>query len=262
MVNSTAGSWVANDATQASLTTNAGSNGSIVVQTAAGNHTLSSAVTANGSGNILLQAQGAGTSAQGNATVQSGTGNVTVLAAQGVAFAAGDAIETGGGTVDAEAGTGSITFDPAALVGAPSPWNSDAAGGAVRLLAAANITVGGVTAGTANVSFTATAGTIYDGGNATYAEQRVVAAGLRLSAGTGAGPLSTHLVTHVATLAAVAGSGGIFVSNDVVPAVGSVAATVDVVNDLAAAPAATDSALSGLTTSSRGAVVLQTTAGT
>jgi len=257
-VNAAAGVAPVTDAAQSGLTTNAASNGSIVLQSVAGTITVNSLVSANGTGNILIQAAGAATGVQGNATVQSGSGNITILGAQNVAFAAADNVQTGGGTIDVEAGTGAITFNADALV---STVLSAATGNAIRLLAGTNVTLGGVTAGTANVSVTATAGTIYNGGTTSYADN-VVAAGLRLSAGTGAGLAATHLVTDVGTVSAVAGSGGIFVSNDVAIAVASVAVTVQKVSATASAAGVTDAAQASLTTSANGAIVLQSVAGT
>ena len=264
-VGSDATTSAATDAAQSDLVT--GSNGSIVLQSAAGTITLNDgtapldgiAVNANGTGNVLIQAQGAGTDVLANANVVSGSGNITVLGARNVTFGASDSILTGGGTVDVEAGTGAITFAATSLV---STVQSAASGGAVRMLAATNATLGGVTAGTANVSVTATSGTIYNAGNGTYA-QNVVASGLRLNAGTGVGLSGTHLITSVATLSASAGSGGIFITQQLqAVAVNSVAVTVAKVGSDATTSAVTDAAQSDLVTGSNGSIVLQSTAGT
>ena len=253
------------DAAQSDLVTS--SNGSIVLQSAAGTITLNDgtapangiAVNANGTGNVLIQAQGAGTDVLANANAISGSGNITVLGARNVTFGASDSILTGGGTVDVEAGTGAITFAASSLV---STVQSAASGGAVRMLAATNVTLGGVTAGTANVSVTATSGTIYNAGNGTYA-QNVVASGLRLNAGTGVGLSGTHLITSVATLSANAGSGGIFITQQLqAVAINSVAVTVAKVGSDATTSAVTDAAQSDLVTGSNGSIVLQSAAGT
>ena len=199
------------DASQSGLA--ATGAGAIVLQTVAGTLTLSSAVAASGSGNILLQAAGPGTSIAGGASVSSASGNITILGAGNVTFSAADNIATGGGTIDVESGTGSITYDPNSLV---STVLGGAGGNDVRMLAGMNITLGAVTAGTATVSLTATSGTIANGENSTFYPYNVTAATSpaargRHGRGPGchppAGPGSPRSRLWPA-------SGGIFLTND------------------------------------------------
>ncbi|MFO0447295.1 MAG: beta strand repeat-containing protein, partial [Pseudomonadota bacterium] len=80
--------------------------------------------------------------------------------------------------------------------------------------AAGDITIETLAAGTANVSVTASAGNVIDGDTADDTEVDITAAGLLLTAGSssGIGSGSNHLETTVSNLTAVAGSGGVFVT--------------------------------------------------
>src|SRR5262249_47378537 len=104
----------------------------------------STGVSANGSGNVLLQSQGgAGQNVNLNTTVKSGTGNISVLGSDSVNQAATGSpqagnITTGGnggaaGTVDVEAGLGSITMGAGSV--------TQTGGGNIRYNAAVNVSV-------------------------------------------------------------------------------------------------------------------------
>ena len=140
-------------------------NGSIVVRTLAGDLTVNSTVLASGSGNVLVQAAGTGTNVLVNALIESGTGDVTVLGAANVTFEASTVLTAGtgsNGTVDIEAGTGSVTMDNDTLV---TTVLSGVTGGNVRVVAGTNIVTGGITAGTAGGVSLAAGGTITNAGS-------------------------------------------------------------------------------------------------
>ncbi len=248
---------VVTDALQSDLRTTAG-NGNISLVTTNGNIVLNdgtaaeddTAVSAHGSGNVFLHATGAtkDLTLNDNADVLSGTGDITLLAGRSV-ITGDDADVATDGSIDVEAGVGSITMDDNSLF--------DAGSGNIRLLGAVNVTLGGLLT-TAKVSVTATSGTIYDGGD-TYTD--VVADSLRLWAGTGIGENDDPIETNVAVISARAGSGGMYIQeangitvDDVVVAVDKVAAdgTTSVV---------TDALQSDLRTTAAGNISLATTDG-
>jgi filamentous hemagglutinin family protein len=253
--------------TQSDLITYAGSNGSIVLRTTAGNITLNdgsspadnTAVSANGSGNILLQAMGPETSVTANADVVSGTGNISVLAAKDVTFNAGADVATGGtGTIDVEAGTGSITMSPTS--------NTSATGGDIRMYAKGDVNLGWLISTNANVSITAVDGSILDNdGEDTSVD--IASAGLRLNAGTGVGVLGgsvNPVETTVTTVSARATAGGINILERDGVTVDDVAVTTNRVgSDATTSTASSSDAAQGdlMTTGGSGSIVLQTIAG-
>jgi hypothetical protein len=102
------------------------------------------------------------------------------------------------GTVDLEANLITATLTSDVTTGS----------GAIRLLSATDIILGGVITTTGNVSLTATAGSISD--LDVNAAVDIVATGLRLVAGLGIGTTTNHVETTVTTLTARATSGGIY----------------------------------------------------
>src|SRR6185436_5184157 len=131
------------------------------------------AVSANGTGNVLLWAEGANTDLTANADVLSGAGHVTVRAARSLTFTANaDLTTSGAGTINVEAGTGSLTLSTTS--------NQTTGFGDVRFLAAVDLTLGGLVNTAGSVSLTATNGTIFDGD--TDGSVDIVANGLRLVA--------------------------------------------------------------------------------
>lgn len=248
------------DAALSDLATMSG-NGSIVLQTLNGNIAVNdgasplngAGVTADGSGNILLESQ----STVGNdkdvvlsGGLRAGTGNLTVIANRDLVLIGGDLETSGGGSVDLEARTGSVT-----LLG--SIVQTEA--GDIRGKAAADITVGYLFTSAGNVSLLATAGTIWDGGDAL---ENVTANGLRLAAGSGVGVLGTAadaIETNVAFLSARAGAGGVNIVETNNLSVNDVSGRVQRVKADATTQALTDAVQSDVATlSGDGSIVLRT----
>ena len=234
-----------------------GSNGSIVLRTVDGSITVNeggdadnTGVYAGGTGNILIQAQGDGNDIVLNACVKSGSGNITVLAAHSVDQKAD--ILTVGGTIDLEAEAGSASM---------AEGTASATGGAnIRYRAAEDVTLGSLNAGGADVSVTATSGSILDAG---VADTNITSVYLRLVAGTGVGELDNPLETAVDTVAAFAGSGDIsLIDNNsvVVDTVGQVPAN-RVQADATTVLEQDESSLSDLMTGANGSIVFRTVDG-
>jgi len=237
----------ATDAKQSDLATTSG-GGNIVLRTSDGNITLNdgtadvdnTAISANGSGNILLQAQGTNGSitANANADVMSGNGHITLLAAKEITFGSDvpDAltradISTGGGTIDLEAGTGSITMSTTS--------NTTSSSGDIRMLAATDVNIGGQISTAGSVSITATAGSILDNDNENTTVD-IVANGLRLWAGTGIGEIGNPIETSVTTVSARTTDGSINIVESDSLSVGDTSATAYVVQADGTATATTD----------------------
>jgi hypothetical protein len=130
---------------------------------------------------------------------------------------------------------------------------SQSADGNIRYTAAQDVNLGGLDAGAGDVSITATGGSVLDGGD-TYTD--VTADGLRLAAGVGVGTLSDPLDTAVNTVAATAGSGGIYLSDAdsiMIGTVGPVA--IDRILDDGTVVTVTDDPISGLSSTGGGSVV-------
>ncbi|MBU3995898.1 MAG: hypothetical protein KKF42_09050, partial [Actinobacteria bacterium] len=259
----TAGTSSVTDVSQSDLAT-AGSNGHIVMVTTNGSITLNDAnangygVSAHGSGNVLLQAGGAGSDVLANVDVKSGTGHITVIAADAVDFVAGaDILTNNVGSIHVQATAGSVTMADT------SQFNTNTAsvtGGSIRILAAQNVTLGGVWSEAGDVSITATAGSIWDGGN-TYLDVKAAVGGLRLVAGTGVGTLgvgANALDVQVATVTGRAGTGGISLNELDDVTVGDVQVSVSSVSANGATSTITDIKQADLATvsGSNGAVVL------
>jgi hypothetical protein len=248
-VNADGTATVVTDGNQADVATTGG--GSVVVRTQAGDLTLNdgfnadqTAVSASGAGNVLLQA-GTGGSVTGNASIKSGSGNITVLGAVNVNLAATANIVTSGtGTVDVEAGSGSIGMDSNSLIGSGS--------GNLRLVAAVNVTLGGLST-SGNAGVTAGTGSVLSGGT-TYVN--IVAGAARLVAGNGIGLAATPLNTNLGTLAALAGAGGVSVSNAASLTVDSVGVSVARVNADGTTTAVTDASQADVTTGAGGSILL------
>ncbi|MEK6537482.1 MAG: hypothetical protein AABZ63_08350, partial [Actinomycetota bacterium] len=151
------------------------------------------AIIAHGSGNVLVQAQGTGVNltANANADVQSSTGHLTLTAAHSLTLNAGADVITGGtGTVDLQAGTGSLVMSDTATV--------QTLDGDIRMSAGDDvldqIVLGDVTAANGNVSL-ATPGSVLDAGDA---DAEVTALGLRVVAGKGFGLLAGNSLSQPA----------------------------------------------------------------
>lgn len=192
------------DAAQSNLISGA----ALVLQTTAGAITTETTGAVTATGNLLLKAGGA-TSDLTLGEVVTNTaagGNTSLDAGQDVLQNANVMAQTSGRTVDVLAGR-HITM-------AQGTQTSTTNGNLLLQATAGNITIETLNAGTANVSVTATAGNVIDGDTAGDTEVDITAAGLLLTAGSssGIGSGSNHLETSVSNLTAVAGSGGVFVT--------------------------------------------------
>lgn len=158
-------------------------------------------------GDVLLDSR-AGNLAV-NALVTAGD-DASLLASLGVTQSAtGDVVA--GGTLDVQARGGSIAMADGA---------TSTVTGNVRYLASQDVTLGGVSG--ANVRIEAMAGSILDGGET---DQDVTATGAQLAAGVSVGaPAAGAIDTAVATLAASAGRGSIYVSEANGVTIGTVSA--------------------------------------
>ena len=237
------------DASQSDLVTTG--NGNIVVTDSIGNLTVSDSangngISANGSGNVLLKTVNG--SVDLNAGVVSGSGDISVLSSTNVAQNQYGNVSSSG-TIDILASAGSITMNAAS--------GDQSTSGVIRLDAEDNIALGELST-SGNVSVIATTGSISNNGSTL----NVSSNGLRLDAGSAIGTGTNPLLLNIDTISAVAGSGGMYLSNDPAMTVGSVAVSVERVgSNGSAASSVSDAAQSGLTTSSNGNIVLQNTSG-
>ena len=165
-------------------------------------------------GDVLLLAQGAGSDLALNADVEAGR-HVTLLAADAIGQMAD--VETAGGAIDAEATAGALTMGAAA--------QSATAGGDIRYLAQADVTVGRLDAGAGLVGVQSIAGSILDAQNdlvghdaagfATGAQTvNLAGSGAQMRAGAAVGAAGNPLDTAVGVLAAAAPNGSVYVYED------------------------------------------------
>ncbi|WP_324726004.1 hypothetical protein [Actomonas aquatica] len=244
-VDSAAGITAVTATAQSGLSTTAG-DGNVVLATG-GALTVTTAVTTHGAGNLLLATTGSIAIA---ANLASTSGHLTLTATDSITLAAATTVTTGGtGTLTAIATTGAITqADDSRFITAT---------GDIALTAATDLTLGGLTTD-ANASLTATTGSVLDAGDA-FGDEDVIAAGLRLTAGLGAGTSTDTLETAVTTLAATATSGGLFLLETDGLTIGTVATTTQTVGTDATTTTTTTTDLTGLsTTAGSGAIVLTT----
>ncbi|WCJ60221.1 hypothetical protein NXS98_03575 [Fontisphaera persica] len=199
VVNSNLSTATQTDATLNGLTTQAGGHGVLV--SLLGSLTVDQGVVAGTGGNLRLTALAANRGIVLNAPVTTDTGHVSMLAGRDITQNTGGNVVTGGGTVDVEAG-GAILMQ--------NGVTTTSGGGNIRYQAAGRITLGGLNAGTGNVSVISTGNEIVDGGDN---HPEITAAQGRLSAVLGLGAGANHLDLAVATLAAAAASGGVFITN-------------------------------------------------
>ena len=176
-------------------------NGAIVLDLLTGSLVVNQSIATDGSGNIRLSTADAGQNIALNAVVHSVARNISIIAEGSVTqTASGDILSAG--TLDIEAGTGSALMDNGAL--------SETLGGAIRILAAQDVQLGGLVSPNGNVSVTATAGSIISAGGD---HRDISAAQARLTAGLGVGLPNDHLKTALNSLAARATSGGVHVAD-------------------------------------------------
>ena len=180
-----------------------------------------------------------------NASVTSTGGNISVIGKDGITQSVNGDITANGAdkTIDLKADAGISMVD-----GALTQTNN----GNIRYEATTgDITIGEIDAGTAKAALIATAGSILDGGDA-YTD--VTADGLRLVAGVGT--VYDPLDTAVNTVAASAGSGGIYLSDADSVVIGTVGPVViDRVLADGTTVTVTDDPISGLTATDGGSVV-------
>ncbi|WP_167470108.1 beta strand repeat-containing protein, partial [Vreelandella andesensis] len=222
------------DAAQSDLA----SDGQLVLQTTAGNiETLAAGGSVTAAGNLLLKAGGATSDIILGATVTSSGGHISLDAGQGIAQNATIETQTDGKTIDLRA-VGVITMDD----GAQTITNN----GNIRYMAkpagVANadnvITLGGLDAGTGNISLVA--GSILDGGD-THTD--IIADQLRLNATLGIGSDGTDvnaIDTQINTLSASSRANGVFINE-------TDALVIDAVDAITVNTVAADASVSGTT---------------
>ena len=221
----------------------------VVLGTLAGDLTLNAGTAGTdavfgGPGNLRLEAAAGRVVVAGNIT--SSNGSLSVLGATGVAFQGAGGIAASGGTVDIAASGGAVGMDDGTGV--------LSGGGAIRVQASGDVTVGKLDAGTGSVSVVA-GGSIADNAGETSID--IVAGALRLQAAGGIGSGSEALETWVGQLSASAGAAGLFLTEaDAVAVTQTAAVGVNRVgSDGVTLTAQTDGVQAGL--ASGGALVLQ-----
>ena len=227
------------------------SGGNLVLGTGAGTLTINNAVTA--AGNILLRSTGAASDVALNAALLSTGGNISVAA--GRDFLQNAAITTA---------TAAKTIDLLAVRSiATSNGNSTAStNGNIVVLAGSDVTIETLSAGSAAVSVTSTAGSILDEDSAAgESEVDITAAGLSLKAGNAIGSGLNHLETSVATLTAQTGAGGLFLTESDSVTVATLTVQANRVGSGGVAVATSNAAQSGLGATGAGAIVLQSNDG-
>lgn len=160
-------------------------------------------VWALGTGNVLLYSTGAAVALQGK--IDGGAGHVTILAAtfitqDGIA----DIVTTGAGTIDVEAGTFLTMADGAMARTANRDIRYQARNG--------DVTVETLNAGHAFVKIFASGSILDQDAIIGPTDLNVIAFGLYLEAGVGAGTLANPLEVTVSTLALSGGRGGAFLT--------------------------------------------------
>jgi len=253
-INTDASSTQVTDVSQSDLVTN--TDGNIVLQTLAGDLTVNDGVdyagvgvAANGSGNILLESIGAGSSVTINADVQSATGHISVNADQDVTQTQNADVLTKNGSIEISVLQGSITQADTARA------STGAGSGNIRIHAQQDATVGGLHAGSGDVSITTVTGSIVDSGDHF---QDVEAKTLRIDAGVGAG-FADAIDTNIDTLAGRAANGGIHILEDNDIEVNTIAASaVERVQNDGSTTTITNAQMSDLITRDNGSISLAT----
>ena len=219
--------------------------GGNAVVTAAGTLAADRAVTV--SGNLLLSS---GADIVVNAAVLSSGGYLSLAAARDIVQNAAIGTRTDGLTVDLLAGR-DINMGEGSITSSNS--------GNIVLQAGNNVIIETLNAGSAAVSITAVGGSIVDQDGAddnSNGLADITAGALLLKAGNGIGSAASHLEISVATLSAVAGAGGLFVSESDGLTVGALAVQANRVDGAGLATATGNAAQSGLASAAAGAIVL------
>jgi hypothetical protein len=176
-----------------------------------------------------------------------------LIAANDITQQANANITTTSGSIDLETTTGTITMDDNAI--ADTGNNT----GNIRLSGSGGIQLGGIHAGTGDVSLISSSGSILDNGD-THTD--VQAVNLRIEAGVGIGQGADLVDVNVDILSAAASSGGIFINEEsglTVSNVGPI--SVNRVGPDSQISTITDAEQSDLTTISDGAIVLNVALG-
>ncbi|MFH0908675.1 MAG: filamentous hemagglutinin N-terminal domain-containing protein [bacterium] len=218
-----------------------------------GTITVKQPVSANGTGNVLVANTTTSTvnDVVLNQTVSSGSGNITILGGNNVHQGTAGDVTTAGGDIAVIAKSGDVVMSNGAL--------SASSGGNVFYLAETNLYVGGINAGTGQVSAVALLGDIIDNGDA---HKDFIGSSVQLIAPSGnVGSVANRLDTSIDTLAGYAGNGGIHIHEDndvIIGAVGPV--TVDAVGPEGLVIPTNTPQLSGLI-ATNGEILVDTIAG-
>ena len=238
-------------------------NGAIVLRAQGGAMTVTEAVQAAGSGNIRLES-GMASALLVNAMVSSGWGHISLMSGGSLNLSA-DVTTGGEGTIEIDSPTAGMTQSNGSRI--------TALNGDVRLSALDDIVLASITT-LGNVSLNSTGGSVMDAdtvdvdGVTTGVQDGspdVVANALRFDVGVGFGLLGfgvdNAIELDVAVLSGRAGAGGINVleANDL--RIDDVSATVNVVGHDGRITPLTDALQSDLATSSGGAIVARSEAG-
>ncbi|MEM7362423.1 MAG: hypothetical protein AAF525_00235 [Pseudomonadota bacterium] len=212
------------------------------------------ALSAAGTGNIRLQAVGETRDIIVNADILADTGIVSLSAQNDVIFGADADLRTGGSVIDIEAIEGSILLADEALI--------VSGGENIRAAALVDVLLGGIDAGTGDVSILTGLGSVLDAGD-TYVD--VTAEGYRVTAGNTVGGIGgtnpDEIDTSVSTLSVEAVSGiGIVDSDDIT--VDGVAVTVQRLSVDGTTSDIVDASQSDIVTGDNGSIVLRSSAGT
>lgn len=200
-------------------------------------------VVAHGSGRVHLQAAG---SVDVNADLRSTSGWLTLLAGNHLNLAAGVNV-TSAADISLRSTAGALTMHGSSVVAASTST--------LRLATGDALTVGNLSA--ASVSLLAAANIV----NAVGSSLNVSANSLRIAAEGAIGTADRHLTSNVATLAASAQNGGLFITDQTAVLVASLAVTVNELTARASGSSVSDGALNHLTALNNGALVLHTLAG-
>ena len=212
------------------------------------------ALSTSGAGNIRLQAVGEAQDIIVNADILAETGVVGLSAQNDVIFGADADLRTGGSVIDIEAVEGSILLADEALI--------TSGGENIRAAALVDVLLGGIDAGTGNVSILTGLGSVLDAGD-TYVD--IIAENYRVTAGNTVGGIGgttpDEIDTSVSVLTVAAESGiGIIDSDDIT--VGGVAVTVQRLAIDGTVSDIVDASQSDLVTGDNGSIVLRSSTGT
>jgi hypothetical protein len=233
----------------AGLTTSGLVDGAVIMRTIDGTLVIEDIVSAAGNGAMLLQASGAGSDVLLNANVLSTSGPISVQAEDAIVLDSSVLIQTGGaGSVDVFAVGGSVEMADTSRVLSSAGSLRIEAGGDILLSNAESLAEVALISG----------GSILDNGDT---HRDVVAAGLLVQAGVGAGTLGSGanpLEVATDTLSARAGAGGINLLESNALSVGQLQVDVlRVAGDASMATESTGEQAGVVTTQGNGSIVIR-----